>query len=225
MGDDAHRLTAKKTILIVDSQPAARASLRARLGRSGFVVCGEADGAPEAVRLAERLRPDVCMIDIDLPGHGPAAIAEIAAASPATAMIVFTGSDDPDDLFAAIRAGAIGYLVKDMDPERLPHAIRGVLAGEAAIPRRLVAALVTELRSRGTRRVVTSAGRVELSKREWDVAQLLRDGASTAAIAERLFVSQVTVRRHISAIVHKLGAADRQEAAALLAGRGDRDAM
>lgn len=206
-------------MLIADSHPAARASLRALLARSGFVVCGEAGDAAAAVELAARERADACLIDVALPGGGLAAIQEIAAVSPQTAIVVFTDSTDPDDLFDAIQAGAVGYLLKDMRPQRLPDAVRGVLAGEAAIPRPLVAMLVGELQSQATRRLVVGVGgRAHFTKRELEVARLLGARAGTSTIARRLFISPVTARRHISSIVKKLGVANREAAARLLAG-------
>jgi DNA-binding NarL/FixJ family response regulator len=106
--------------------------------------------------------------------------------------------------------------LKDTDPERLPNALRGVLAGEAALPRDLVARLIDEFRDRGRRRLPLVAGRgVELTSREWEVLDLLAEELTTAEVAQRLFVSPVTVRRHISSIVEKLGAPDRAAAVRL----------
>jgi DNA-binding NarL/FixJ family response regulator len=126
---------------------------------------------------------------------------------------MITVSRNDADLFDARRAGAAGYLLKDTDPARLPNALRGVMAGEAAVPRELVARLIDEFRMRGTRRlnIVGSRG-VELTSREWEVLDLMADGLTTAQIAQRLFVSPVTVRRHISGILEKLGAPDRSAA-------------
>ena len=208
------------TVLIVDPQPATRAATRRLLERSGFEVSDEAADADGAIELAERVQPDLCLIDVLTPGGAIGAVAAIAAADGAAAVVVLTESDDPEIFLDAIRAGAVGYLPKDMNPERLPHALRGVLDGESAMPRTLVALLVSEMRSHGRRRLVVGRrGRAELTRREWEVAQLLVSGADTAAIAGRLFLSPVTVRRHISGIVGKLGVADRRAAIALL--RGD----
>jgi DNA-binding NarL/FixJ family response regulator len=126
-------------------------------------------------------------------------------------------SESDADLFDGLRAGASGFLLMDTDPRRLPYALRGVLAGEAAIPRRLVARLVEEFRSQGRRRLVAhGAGRAELTSREWQVLELMRDGLTTREAAARMFVSPVTVRRHLSAITSKLGVADRHAAVRLL---------
>ena len=131
---------------------------------------------------------------------------------------MLTVSQNDTDLFDSLRAGAAGYLLKDTDPERLPHALRGVLAGEAAVPRRLVSRVLDEFRTHGRRRRLPLVGRRgrELTSREWEVLEMLREGLTTAQIAERLFVSPVTVRRHISAILSKLEVPDRESALRLL---------
>jgi DNA-binding NarL/FixJ family response regulator len=212
-------VTEAPRVLIGDQQPTARASLRRLIERSGFEVCAEAGDAAAAVEAAMRERPDVCVLDVLLPGDGIAAVAEITSRTPGVAVVMLTASNEPDHLRDAVRAGAAGYLRKDMDPERVPHAIRGVLDGEAAIPRELVASLVGELRSQGRRRVVTGrAGRAELTRREWEVAGLLVEGLDTGEIAARLHVAPGTVRRHASSIARKLGVADREATVALLTG-------
>lgn len=158
-------------------------------------------------------RPDVALLDIRMPGNGIAAAAEISSQLPATAVVMLTVSQNDDDLFAALRAGAVGYLLKDTDPERLPMALLGVLRGEGALPRTLVARLVEEFRGRGKRRLTLSGERkVELTPREWEVLEGLRDGRSTEELAGQLFVSQVTVRTHVSAILKKLKVPDRAAA-------------
>src|SRR5205823_224953 len=117
-----------------------------------------------------------------------------------------------------VQAGAIGYLSDDTDPDRLPYVVRGVMRGEAAIPRVLVSSLVDELRERRRRRAVLLKSResVELTTREWEVLEELRRRASTKEIAETLSISEVTVRRHIGTLLHKLGVSDRKAAIALV---------
>jgi DNA-binding NarL/FixJ family response regulator len=206
-----------RSVLIADDHAAARAGVRGALERGGFVICAEAASGPEAVAAALRERPDACLLDVHMPGGGGIdAAAEISERLPGTAIAMLTVSADEDDLFAAIQAGAVGYLLKDVDPERLPHALAGVLAGEAAIPRPLVGRIVAELGARRRRRVPLARGGAELTPREWEILELLHDGASTAQVAERLGVSQVTVRRHVSAVLHKLRVEDRGGAFALL---------
>ena len=140
---------------------------------------------------------------------------------PGASVVVMTRRLDEDDLIAALRAGAIGYLPEGVDPARLPHVVRGVLRGEAAVPRALVARLIGELRGRdGRRRRLELHGRtpVELTAREWEVVDLLRQGNSTRSIAELLGISAVTVRRHVGAARQKLGVRTRAELLRLLAG-------
>src|SRR5206468_6425790 len=117
-----------------------------------------------------------------------------------------------------VRAGAVGYLLKDMDPERLRFALLGVTQGEAALPRVLVTRLMLEFRVREGRRRLLAAGghQAELTRREWDVLTLLAEGASTREIAASLNVSAVTVRRHVSGVLGKLGVSSREAAVELL---------
>jgi DNA-binding NarL/FixJ family response regulator len=206
-----------RSVIIVDEHRAFRAAIRRLLEGRGFVVRAEASCAEEAIALAERQSPDVWLVDVECDG-GTRAVSDICAASPETAVVVLTASRDRDDFFDALRAGAIGYLPKDINAEWLPNALRGVLAGEAAIPRTLVASLVSEFRAQGRRRhmAVGRNGGSELTPREWEVAHMLADRLETKEIAERLRVSPVTVRRHVSSIVSKLEAPDRETAVAML---------
>jgi DNA-binding NarL/FixJ family response regulator len=203
-------------VLIADDHAAARAGVRESVEDGGFVVCAEAANAQDAIDLALREHPDVCLLDVHMPGEGIRAATEISAALPDCAVVMLTVSRNDSDLFHSFRAGAAGYLLKDTDPCRLPDALRGVIAGEAAVPRALVARLIHEFRDRATRRLPTPGGRgVELTSREWEVLDLMAEGLTTAQIALRLFVSPVTIRRHISSIVEKLGVPDRGAAVRL----------
>jgi DNA-binding NarL/FixJ family response regulator len=208
-------------VLIADDHAPTRAGVRRALDGRGFEVCAEAADAAGAVTAAVAHRPDVCLLDIRMPGNGIVAAGEIVEAVPETAVVMLTVSRDDDDLFAALRLGAVGYLLKDVAAERLADALEAVLVGEAALPGTLVARLVEEFRSRGRRRLLTLPGRhgVELTDREWEVLQLLRRDRSTAEIAESLFVSETTVRTHVSAILRKLRVSDRREAVRLLEDR------
>jgi DNA-binding NarL/FixJ family response regulator len=188
--------------------------VRQALLDAGFDVVAEVGDGAAALEAAVRERPDLCLLDVHMPGSGIRAATEILARLPDTAVVMLTVSRNDEDLFDALRAGAAGYLLKDTDPDRLPHALRGVLAGEAAVPRELMSRVIDEFRSQGRRRRVALPGRrgKELSSREWEVLDLLREGRTTADIARRLFVSPVTVRRHVSAILRKLDVPDRQAA-------------
>ncbi len=205
-------------VLIADDHAPTRAGVRAALEAGGFAVCAESADGPAAVAAALEQRPDVCLLDVHMPGGGGIeAATQIAAQLPGTAIVMLTVSADEDDLFASIRAGAGGYLLKDVDPGRLPAALEGVLSGEAAIPRRLVGRLVEAFGDRRRRRMpLEQRGGAELTTREWDILELLRTGASTAQVAERLGISQVTVRRHVSEVLRKLQVPDRGAAFELL---------
>ena len=208
-------------IVIADDHPPTRAGIRMALEDQGFEIQAEAGNAKSAVDGVAEHRPDVCLLDIHMPGGGITAAAEISDRFPETAVVMLTVSDDDADLFAALLAGASGYLLKDIHPERLPAALKGALAGEAALPRRLTAHLVEEFRARdGRGRLSKVRGQqVKLTSREWETLQLMREGLSTKEIAERLFISKVTVRTHISTILKKLKVTDRQEAIDLFENR------
>jgi DNA-binding NarL/FixJ family response regulator len=191
--------------------------LRQAIEDDGFIVVAEAADARQAVELALRERPDICLLDVDMPGNGIRAASELATHLPGTAVVMMSASSDEADLFDALRAGAGGFLLIDMDPARLPHALRGVLAGEAAVPRVLVSRLIDEFRSDGRRKRLPADGNgAELTSREWEVLTLMHSGLTTADAARRLFVSPVTVRRHVSAVVRKLDVPNRDAAMRLL---------
>lgn len=204
-------------VLIADDHPPTRAAVRACLDGHGFAVCAEVGDGEAATEAALRERPDVCMLDIHMPTSGIAAAERITAAVPETAVVMLTVSEDDQDLFDALRAGAVGYLLKDIDPDRLPQALHGVLSGEAALPRTLVARVVDEFRGRERRRrlPVPRQRAASLTDREWAVLELLRNGLSTQEIAERLYVAPVTVRTHVSSILRKLRVRSRAEALSL----------
>lgn len=204
-------------ILIADDHPMTRVGVRLALERAGgFEICAEADDAESAVVSAERERPDVCLLDVHMPGSGIRAAEVISHEVPGCAIVMLTVSRMDKDLFDALRAGAAGYLLKDTDPERLPLALRGVLDGEAALPRHLVALVIDEFRERGRRRPLLKRRGVVLTERESEVLDLMADGLSTFEIADRLFIEPVTVRTHVSAILKKLQVSSRKEALQLI---------
>lgn len=211
-------MTRQISVLIADDHARTRAMVRGALERDvGFWVCAEAADADSAVLAAERAHPDVCLLDINMPGSGIATAARITAELPGTAVVMLTVSRQDDDLFDALRAGASGYLLKGLDEHSIPDALRRVIEGEATLPGSLVARLVEEFRDREYRRVAVPDGpTARLTGREWDVLELMRKGSTTTEIAERLFVSQTTVRSHVSTILRKLGVSSRQAAIDLL---------
>jgi DNA-binding NarL/FixJ family response regulator len=211
---------AHPSVLIADDDIPHRRALRESLEAHGFVVVGEASDAAAAIGGATRLQPDICLIEIELPLEGLNAIGRIAKASPHTIIVVLTRSDRPEGVVTAFTRGASGYLLKGISGERLASTLRGAYQGEPPLSRSLVPYLVDEIRRGSIRRLNLPGGPVTLTPREWDVGELLRDGCSTAEIAERLDVSPVTVRRHIGLLLNKLGAKDRAAAVELLRAYG-----
>jgi DNA-binding NarL/FixJ family response regulator len=198
------------TAVLADDHPVIRLGVRMALMRGGFEVLAEAADADGAVEATLRERPDVCLLDINMPGGGVEATARLAEAAPTTAVVMLTVSNHPEDLLAALRAGAKGYLLKDTRPDRLAAALCGVLKGEAALPRTLVGRVLHEFRDLPVPELSpVRVGEVELTARESEIMRMLRSGLSTLEISERLSLSPITVRRHISAGVAKLGVADR----------------
>jgi len=204
------------TVVVADDHVPARAGVRAALELGPFAVVGEAHDAASALAAALEHRPDVCLLDIHMPGGGITAASRVAAELPETAVVMLTVSREDADFFDALRAGAAGYLLKDIDRRQLPADLRGVLAGEAPLPRALVTKLIEEFRERGRRRKLLLAERpgVQLRQREWEILDLLSEGLSTAEIASRLYIAEVTVRTHVSSILKKLRVPTREAAVA-----------
>ena len=165
-------------------------------------LCAQVGSAAEAIRAAMRERPDVCVIARELSGDGLAAVRGICRAAPQTSVLVLADGNDPRDLLDAVRAGAIGY-VPDVTAESLRRIVPAIHAKEAVVPRAMVLELLRELRM--------GVGVDGLSAREAQVLGLLRRGSSTGEIAVQLRIAPVTVRRHISGLVRKLGVSDRAE--------------
>lgn len=202
------------TIVIADHQQVSRLGVRMALMRGGFRVVGEAAECEGAVSAVVRERPDVCLLDVSIPGGGIETARRVAQAAPATSVVMLSVSTNTEDVFAALRAGAVGYLPKDMSPDRLPAALSGVLKGEAALPRKLVGRVLQEFRSHSA---PIGAGAIhvdglQLTRRESEILRMLGRGMSTIEVADLLSLSPVTVRRHVSAGVAKLGVADRDAA-------------
>jgi two-component system nitrate/nitrite response regulator NarL len=187
--------------MLIADHAATRVGIRMALNGEA-AVCAEADDAEQAIRAAKREQPDVCLVGDDLPGGALTAVRGVSRAAPNAAVVVLTQSEDVDYLLESVRAGAVGYVPGALDGERLRRVVRAVAAHEAVVPRSMVLELLLELRGGG-------AGADALTAREAQVLGMLRRKHTTAEIAERLAIAPVTVRRHISQLVRKLGVEDR----------------
>jgi DNA-binding NarL/FixJ family response regulator len=223
-------------VLLADGHAATRTSLRRVLMEDArFEVCAESGDAAGAVAAAVRERPDICVLDVELPGGGLSAAWEISGRLPRTKLVMLTVSDADGQFFGALRAGAEGYLLKSAEFSHLPDLLAGVCAGEAAVDPAFVARLLRYFRAREPRwrRPVGPAAAgpgsegpgypfpdAHLTSREWEVLQLLSEGLSTSQIAGSLTITPSAVRAHISAIVRKLGVPDRAAAVEILRQHG-----
>jgi NarL family two-component system response regulator LiaR len=203
-------------VIVADDDPFARRMIKESLQRAGVIVVAEAPDGRQVVELTMFYRPDVVLMDVVMPEiDGISATRQIVQAMPDQLVVMLTSSDETEMGFVGLRAGAVGYLSKDVDVDVLPQALRGTLKGEAAISRRLSMQLIEQFRrapeaSSGMRPV-----RSPLTAREWEVVDLLIQGQSTDEIAETLVLSHETVRSHIKNLMRKLGAKTRGEAIAL----------
>jgi two-component system, NarL family, nitrate/nitrite response regulator NarL len=206
-------------VLIADDDVSTRVGVRLALEDGGFVVSAEEDTGPGAVAAALRDPPDLCLVEVNVPGGGIEAVAAIRARLAETQVVMLCASSNDEDVFDALQAGASGYLLKGMNPARLGPTLVGVLRGEAALPRELTARLIREFRARARRGEtgLVRRGKNELTSREWDVLDCLCEGLSSRQISDRLFISQTTVRRHVGSILSKLDVPSRQAAIDLVA--------
>jgi DNA-binding NarL/FixJ family response regulator len=202
--------------LLIADRAATRVGIRMALD-GAVMVCGEADDAEQAIRAAKREQPALCLIADHIAGDSLAAIRGICRAAPGCGVVVLAQDHDPDYLLECVRAGAVGYVPGALDAERLNRVVKAAANNEAVVPRSMVLELVLELRGGGS-------GADELTARESQVLGMLRRGHRTAEIAERLAIAPVTVRRHISELVRKLGVENRAALTAAVAPNGARAA-
>jgi DNA-binding NarL/FixJ family response regulator len=201
-------------ILIVDDHPLTRDALATLLGAHGLEVVGCASDGAQAIAEAERLQPDLVLLDLSMPGmDGLAALPHLRHAAPSCEVVVLTASGTEENLLAAIRAGAAGYLMKSEPPERIASFLDGVAQGEAALSGSIARRLLEQVRSGGGRSAgVPDAIAAALSAREVEVLLLLDDHLGTDEIAKRLYISEHTVRSHVKSLLRKLGVSSRREA-------------
>jgi two-component system, NarL family, response regulator DegU len=196
--------------MLADDHRMLREGLRRSMIDQGFDVVGEARDGEEAIRLAHELRPEVILMDVTMPEvDGVEATRQIRASLPEIKVVMLTMHADQEVLTSAIRAGANGYLVKDCSTEEIASAVRMAVSGETALSPQLAASMLDEVRrldrpSSDEDRIVT--------RREEEVLQLIADGCSTPEVAEKLYISQKTVKNHLASIYQKLDARDRTQA-------------
>jgi DNA-binding NarL/FixJ family response regulator len=201
-------------VLIVDDHTFFRAGLRSLLTEQGLEVVGEAPSGEAALPLIERRRPDIIVMDLNMPGmSGVEATRRACEGDPAPTVLVLTVSVAQDDVIEALEAGAAGYLLKDAAPDEIARAIRAALEGDTPLSPRVARILVQ--RARGWRGAPAANPRptAGLSERELEVLRLLAQGLDNRGIAGRLFLSPTTVKHHVSTIFSKLGVANRVQAA------------
>jgi DNA-binding NarL/FixJ family response regulator len=204
-------------ILVADDHPMLREGLVAVLStQPDFEVVGEAADGSEAVRLAGALRPDVILLDLEMPGtDGVAALERLRDAGSEVRAVVFTAYDTDERILGALRAGARGYLLKGASRAEIFDAVRTVYAGGSLLQPGATARVLEHL-GRGDERAQAN----QLTPRELEVLGLISEGLQNSEIAERLFVTERTVKFHVSSILAKLGADNRTEAVAIAARRG-----
>jgi two-component system nitrate/nitrite response regulator NarL len=203
-------VTDQLRVVVVDDHPMFRAGVVASLSSDPTIdVVAEGSSADEAVRLAEEHAPDVCLLDIAMPGGGLNAARDITAAMPATKIVMLTVSEDEDDLLAAMKAGASGYVLKGAAASELLGVLRKVHAGDVYVAPGLAWGLLREM-SRPR-----SAPLDELSGREREVLELVAEGLSNQEIGERLGLAEKTIKHYMTSILGKLRVRSRVEAALL----------
>lgn len=199
------------SLVIADDHILVRQGIRAFLEtHDDLSIVGEAEDADAATALCARFRPDVALVDLVMPGGGISATREIRAASPKTQVVVLTSFDDAQQILAAVRAGAISCLLKDVDADSLAEAVRKAARGEAVLHARVAGHLMEALRHDA---LPAKQLLENLSQREHEVLGLMADGLSNQQIAERLGIGEKTVKTHVSNVLAKLEVGDRTQAA------------
>lgn len=199
-------VSAPVTVMLVDADPEYRGWARGPLEAEGFSVV-EAATVHDAALAARDLAPSVCVFELPMQISDVAAVTAIRRAAPWVKIVVVAQNGNLGPAFDALKLGALGYVRKSADADALVQTIRAVLRDELVLPPRLMEALIDEISPQRTRRL--GGETAALTRRQAEVARLLRDGLSTEEIAAELSISPVTVRRHISSLAAKLGAHDR----------------
>jgi NarL family two-component system response regulator LiaR len=201
------------SVVIADDHVLVRQGIRAFLDtHADLAIVGEADDAASAAEICRELKPHVALVDLVMQGGGIAATRDIRAASPDTQVVLLTSFDDARQILAALQAGALSCLLKDIDADGLADALRKAARGEAVLHQRVAGYLLDALRHGAAQGEQPLAS---LSQRERDVLALMAEGLSNQLIGVQLSISEKTVKTHVSNILAKLGVADRTQAAVL----------
>jgi two-component system, NarL family, response regulator LiaR len=206
-------MSEKVTVGLVDDHAIIRQGVRAFMEIQGDLnIVGEAGSGEEAVRLCQEHAPDVLLMDLVMPGmDGVEATRQVKAVSPRTQVIILTSYHDDEHILPAMKAGALSYLLKDVDPAELVKAVRKAARGEVVLHPRVAAQVVQALH--GVTRPGAANPLADLSEREMEVLRLIANGLSNTGIADQLCISEKTVKSHVSNILSKLQLADRTQAA------------
>lgn len=202
-------------VVVADDHALLREGVRKILSMEpDIIVVGEAADAEGAVEAARGLAPDVVLMDVNMPGSGPEAIRSIHEVNPRIEVIALTVQDDPDSVAQWVEGGVRGYILKDVDPAALADAIRRARRGEMVIPGSLVQGLARRLHGgNGEQSFQPPEGCEALTARELEILQLIVDGKSNREIGKSLFISEKTVKNHITNMLRKLNLSDRTQAA------------
>ncbi len=202
-----------KRLLVVDDVPLFRAGLTSALNGAGYDVIGEAADGEAAVAVAEAEQPDLVLLDILMPGmSGIDVLGKIRAVSPSSGVLLLTGSESEEDLVAAIRGGARGYILKDMPFDELVRVIDNIAEGGAAVSPGMAGKLFDVTRELLLHQELNSTRKPTLTGRELEVLGLVADGKTSRQIGDLLYISENTVKNHIRNILDKLGLHSRNEA-------------
>jgi DNA-binding NarL/FixJ family response regulator len=220
--DDGTDRADKVRVVLGDPDVFSQRAVTRVLEQDGrFAVCAAARDAAETIAAVVASVPDICLLEVAMPGGGLAAAWEIKARLPHAHVVMFTIREGEDELLEALEIGVSGYLLKSAVLNWLPNALMDVYCGTFAMPRRLTGSVVQRLRTTEPRRRAILGANARLTSREWEVLNLIASGLSTRQVAEKLTLSPTAIRVHIAAVVRKLGVESRAEAIELFTRSGD----
>jgi DNA-binding NarL/FixJ family response regulator len=207
-------LTTPVRVVVADDHPLLRDGVARTLEESGlFAIVGQCGSADEAIRLAQSLRPDILLLDISMPGSGLAAARRVGETAPDVKIVMLTVSEAGDDIMAALRSGAKGYVLKGVGSATLVEILTSIAKGESYVSPSLAARLLTEMRIGGRN---TQNPLADLTRREEEILRLVAEGLSNKEVGLKLDLQEKTVKHHMTRILNKLQVRNRTEAAVLL---------